>query len=295
MAKFVPDVNTMRWVVITPGRSSRPDDALKKNEPINKEKPICAFCEGSEHLTPPEVWRVGGEGYWNQPGWRIRVVPNKYTITDIHEVIIHSPDHNKDVEELNLEDVKLLFQVYRQRFEAHKDDGHVIIFCNHGSRAGASLGHPHSQLVVIPKQIALDALSREPIANIVKENEFFTVYCPDFSQWPYEVWIAPKEETNNGAGLKKSMFYEISNYQIESLAELLQSIIKRLHEIFLSARLKNIVKDSEFAYNYYLYHKEGWYLRIIPRFIHRAGFELGSGLSVNIIDPQESAKELKGL
>src|SRR3989344_2415420 len=164
MAKFVPDIKTQRWIVIATNRISRPDDGQKP--PPAPEATVDPFASGNEHLTPPEVYRVG-EGEPNKPGWKVRVVPNKFPITDTHEVIIHSPDPEKDIEDLAVEQVKLILQAYRQRYQTHRQDGHALIFCNHGIYSGASLSHPHSQLVVVPKQINLDALAREPVNNIV--------------------------------------------------------------------------------------------------------------------------------
>ncbi|MCL5675607.1 MAG: DUF4931 domain-containing protein [Patescibacteria group bacterium] len=319
MSKFIPDSSTRRWVVITPNRADRPEEKAESREQRtvvnskqttenreqttdNREQKTdnreqnCAFCPGNEGLTPPEVWRVGGEGFWNQPGWRVRVVPNKYTITDIHEVIIHSPEHDKDIEELSPEQVELIIRVYRQRYQTHEQDGQVMIFCNHGPHAGASLGHPHSQVVVLPRQINLDALIREPCANLVLENTFFNVYCPEFSQWPYEVWIAPKDKPGmENERLKTVTFGEITDEEIKDLADILQKTLRKLSRISGLPKVKKLNRDEQFAYNYYIYHGKNWYLRIIPRFIHRAGFELGTGLSVNPVDPSEAAKELMAI
>ncbi len=123
-------------------------------------------------MTPKETYRLG-RGEKDQPGWQVRVIPNKYPITDLHEVIIHSPDHEKDIDSLPLTQVELLLKAYRARYQFFKPRGQVLIFCNHGEHSGASLTHPHSQLVVIPSQINLDTLTREPLNNIVEENNFF--------------------------------------------------------------------------------------------------------------------------
>src|SRR3989344_430609 len=205
MAKYVPDVKTQRWVIISAGRTSRPGD-------FTPHKSVCPFCAGNEATTPPEVYRIG-PGEKDKPGWLVRVVPNKYPITDIHEVIIHSPDDTKDIEQLPIEQVTHILTAYRDRYLAHLDDGQVLIFCNHGEHAGASLKHPHSQLAVIPKQINLDALVREPIANVVGDNTSFVTYCPDFSQWPFEVWIAPKNSSGK--------FSEVGDTDLKDLAEVL--------------------------------------------------------------------------
>ncbi len=277
MSKYVPDISTRRWVIVSPQRIGRPEerDAAKK-------KKHCPFCEGHETETPPEIIRFGG-GETDKPGWKVRIIPNKYTITDVHEVIIHSPFHDKDIEELPLDHVKLIFNAYRQRYNFYKKKGQVLIFCNHGEIAGASLNHPHSQLVVIPSQINLETLVREPINNIVSISKQFTVYCPDFSQWPYEVWIAPKKT--------ESTFGDILDEELAELALLLQSMLKRLVHIYQEHK----ITTQHFGYNYYIYHKENWYVRIIPRFVNRAGFELGTGLYVNIVDPVEAALELRGV
>lgn len=281
MAKYVPDVKTQRWVVIAPSRSKRPSDDVTGPGPV---KSICPFCPGNEAITPPEVFRVG-EGPKDGPGWQVRVVPNLYPITDIHEVIIHSTDDVKDLEDLPLEQVVRVMEAYRQRYRAHQDTGQVMIFCNHGLHAGASLNHPHSQLVVVPRQINLDTLAREPLANIVEDNTYFRTYCPDFSQWPYEVWIAPK-----GVGTK---FGDLTDDELPDLAALLQKALQRVRAVFDDPTSVIHHAEMPFGYNFYMYHGVNWYIRIIPRFIHRAGFELGTGLNVNVVDPVFAAEQLK--
>lgn len=281
MAKYVPDVKTQRWVIIASARTKRPDESDSPKTGV----PVCVFCEGNEALTPPEVYRIGS-GEKDKQGWQVRVVPNKYAITDIHEVIIHSPHHADDLEHLPIEQVARIFSTYRDRYRAHESDGQVLIFCNHGFHAGASLMHPHSQLVVVPKQINLDSLYREPIINIVDKNTSFIAYCPDFSQWPYETWIAPKAEGTR--------FGDIQEGELLDLAMILQTILKKLEKIYSISTIKPKERsDNTFVYNYYIYHGVNWFIRIIPRFIHRAGFELGTGLNVNVVDPVEATKEIK--
>ncbi|HLD11442.1 MAG TPA: DUF4931 domain-containing protein [Patescibacteria group bacterium] len=269
MARYVPDIHTHRWIVLAPVRSQRPDE--EKEEPVAK-KTVCPFCYGHEDMTPPESLRWG-DGEPNKPGWLVRVVPNKFAITDVHEVIIHSPDHTKDLPDLSTQQVELILKVYRERYKHYAQEGQVLLFCNYGKESGASLIHPHSQLVVIPRQIKLDTLSREPVRNVVEENTHFTVYCPDFSQWPYEVWITPK---------KDYVFDQITDEQLYDLAPILQGVIKKLHEKF-----------PDLAYNYYIHPGSEWYLRVMPRTVIRAGFELGTGLAVNIADPTEAATFLR--
>lgn len=279
MAKYVPDIKTQRWVIIAPGRTARPHQSgeLPKTS-------VCPFCAGNESATPPEVYRIG-PGEKDKPGWQVRVVPNKFPITDIHEVIIHSSDDDHDIEDLPLDQVTRILTAYRDRYRAHDDDGQVLIFCNHGAAAGASLKHPHAQLVVIPRQINMEALVREAATNVVEDNTFFITYCPDFSQWPYEVWIAPKQ-----AGGK---FGEIADSSLPDLAHVLQSALRRIRAAQKKGNLHSVHEQDVFVYNFYIYHGDNWFIRITPRFIHRAGFELGTGLSVNIADPTDVAKILR--
>lgn len=275
MAKYVPDVTTKRWVIISENRLTRPDESNQNGHSVSDP-----FAKGNEKDSE-EVFRIG-KGEKNKSGWDVRVVKNKYPITDFHEIIIHSPDPVKDIEDLPEKQVEMILRAYRERFNFYEKKGQVLLFCNHGEHAGASLTHPHSQLVVIPSQINIDVLRREAENNIIEQNKYFTLYCPDFSQWPYEVWIAPKEAD--------STFGEMNDQALAYLAKHLQQTLKKLRNLYK----KNCFISLPFGYNFYIYPGENWYLRIIPRFIHRAGFELGTGLSVNIIDPTEAALELRG-
>ena len=281
MAKYVPDIGSRRWVIIASGRTARPHDQ-KKITPATPH--ACPFCPGNEDLTPPEVYRIG-PGEKDKPGWEVRVVPNKFPITDIHEVIIHSGDDTKDLEDLPTEQVIKVLRAYRDRYRAHENDGQVLIFSNHGFSAGASLKHPHSQLVVVPRQINLDAVSKEAVANVVEENTYFITYCPDFSQWPFEVWIAPKESAGK--------FSAVLDNELEDLAIVLQRALRKIREAQTKGYFKSVHDEESFVYNFYIYHGENWFIRITPRFVHRAGFELGTGLNVNVADPTEVAKILR--
>lgn len=277
MSKYVPDVSSRRWVIISSNRVNRPDNF--DDDPSN-DRDICPFCAGNEKMTSKEVFRMG-KGNAGEPGWDVRVVENKYPITDFHEVVIHGPDET-DLHDMKPEHINQVFQTFRERFNYYCKQGQVIIFCNRGKHAGASIEHPHSQLVVLPNQINISALCKEPIKNIVHDNTYFTVYCPDFSQWPYEVWIVPKKEG--------TAFGEITDVEIEDLTEIYVQIMKKLEKIYAE---KNKT-GTGFSYNFYIYPRDNWYLRIIPRMVYRAGFELGTGLSVNVTDPEDVARELRG-
>lgn len=186
MAKYVPDITTNRWVIVAEGRTKRPQDNDGGKQSVSNK--VCVFCPGNEKIPGEELYRLG-EGGPYQPGWQVRVIKNKFPITDFHEVIIHSPQHDKDLEELPIGHVELVMKAYRDRYNANLPNGQVMIFNNVGEVAGASISHPHSQLVVVPKQINLDSLKIEPVVNSFLENDNFVACCPEFSQWPFETWI----------------------------------------------------------------------------------------------------------
>lgn len=285
MAKFVPDVTTNRWVIIAEGRQKKPSDV----KGIPNAQKVCVFCPGFEKLPGEEVFRVG-EGRAYEPGWQVRVIKNKYPITDFHEVIIHSPDDARDIDTLPLEQVHRILIAFRERYNFHAKNGHVLIFNNVGEAAGASIGHPHSQLVVIPRQINVDALALEPITNVVVDNRHFVVFCPEFSQWPFETWIAPKK--------RDELFGAISAEAIGDLGHVLgETLRKIIHHLTVGEHFHPGMPMVTFrggpAYNFYIHFGQDWYIRIIPRLIHRAGFELGTGLSVNIVDPADAAEILR--
>lgn len=280
MARYVPDINTKRWIVIAPKRLGRPSQFEGE-----KKTTGCPFCESNESMTPPETFRVGS-GAANEPGWEVRVVPNLYPITDIHEVIVHSPSHEKDFEDLTDEQNFNIFLAMRQRFNFYKKQGQVLIFTNHGEATGASQVHPHSQLVVIPKQIKLDTLSLEPVCNVACEDEHLISYCPEFSQWPYEVWFAPKRQ--------HTFFGDITDVEMRSLTLCLKKTLNRLRKIVDNPETsKKFHYADGFAYNLIIYPLENWYLRLIPRLMNRAGFELGTGIQLNLVDPADASVELK--
>jgi UDPglucose--hexose-1-phosphate uridylyltransferase len=161
-----------RWVIVSTERAKRPSDFRVASE---ERKPgPCAFCEGHEAETPPEVYAVRREGTVpDTPGWDVRVVPNKYPALGIegelnregvgmcdmmngvgaHEVIVETPEHGKDLVDLPEDHVAKVMWTYCQRIvDLSGDDRfkYVLIFKNQGRAAGASLQHAHSQLIATP-------------------------------------------------------------------------------------------------------------------------------------------------
>ncbi len=256
------------WVISAPKRAERPKEG-------RGEVKKCPFCPGNEK-EEKEIYRIGGQDH--DSNWYIRVLPNKYPFAPIHEIVVHSQDHEKHVSDLYLEQVRLVIEVFVNRYNAHAGEGSVCIFGNSGREAGESLSHPHTQIAVVPKNIPII------IPRLEKELDYkqdhlevgdFILVCPPYSQWPDEVWIVP-----NDRGRK---FGEIRYEEIESLSYILKRVIK----IF------EIRHGHDFPYNFYIYPYRDWYMRIMPRAKIPGGFEIATGIFVNTQDPKETMAFLK--
>ncbi|OIP57582.1 MAG: hypothetical protein COX79_02330 [Candidatus Levybacteria bacterium CG_4_10_14_0_2_um_filter_36_16] len=266
--KFVNIPSLENWVILAPKRSKRPDIHEKK-------KKLCPFCVGNEKKDP-DVYRIGGEGL--DQNWSVRVVKNKYPFAPIHEVIIHSPQHIEHLTDLPLSQIQLVIEAFVNRFNAHIKEGTVIIFGNSGHDAGESIGHTHSQLAVVPRDVPVVVPRLEEILDYTGEHfmvKDFKLICPPYSQWPDEVWIIP---TARG-----KIFSEITFEEIESLSYVLKHLLR-----ILAAR-----HGHEFPYNFYIYPYRDWYLRIMPRAKIAGGFEMATGIFVNTQDPRDTMKFIK--
>lgn len=274
MANFRQDSKTKQFVLFPPAREARPHDSKAK---------ACPFCPGQESLNE-EIFRVKHSFATDDSGsgseWLVRVITNKFPLTDYHEVFVHSPDHYKDLGELQLEQVSAVLGAYRERFQYHTrtNHGNVLIFLNHNVNAGASLHHPHSQLVVTPPEVELHTEEREIINNVVFESEHFVACCPDFSQWEYELWLVPKS-------LGQMTFGEASDLELTDLALDLKRV---LHCLDFDMPFSKGGDGP--SYNFYIYHGQRWFLRITPRINVEAGFEIGSGIMVNEVEPERAAE-----
>lgn len=269
MAKFEFRENqlTHEWVVLAPYRAKRPD--------VGKGvEPECPFCVGAEAKTPKEVFRIGG-GKPNKPGWQIRVVPNKFPFAPIHEVIVHNPKHESNFFSYPLGVASRIVRVYKMRYNEHKHKGQVFIFHNHGVGAAESLPHDHTQLTVIPKEVILDVPRMGTPENIFYKSKHLSLFCPNTSQWPYETWFAPN--------VRGKQFGDIKEEEVKDLAKNLSRTLNKLRKVL----------KTEFSFNFYIYHGGDWYLRLIPRLKNPGGFELGTGMFINTVDPEKAARQLK--
>lgn len=240
-----------KFVILAPKRAKRPDQS-------NGTESVCHFDDKIEDV----LFSLG----------KVKVIANKYPFAPVHEIIVHSPDHHKNFDELPLNQVEDIVKVYFERFLTHKDAGQVYIFNNHGESAGETLPHPHTQLVVIPNEVKLEIPILSLGSEETKELSSLYIFCPNSSEWPDEVWVAPKREGRS--------FDEASPEELKELA----LALSRLIQIF------DLRHGHEFPYNFYIYPGNGWYLRLIPRVKLLGGFEVGTNVFVNTQVPSETFK-----
>jgi UDPglucose--hexose-1-phosphate uridylyltransferase len=261
-------------------------------EPVTDEElDSCPFCEGREDRTPPETLalpQVEGRGP-DTPGWSVRVVPNKYPAFERQEVVVHAPFHARSLAELDSAQLELVAQAWRLRAEAAREDGftHVFAGVNEGRAAGASLPHSHSQLLWLrdePPSPAsergegcrlCDYLGRElgEGMRVVEERDGLVLLCPYASRVPFECLVAPVEHEDGGFG---------SPLLGAGLA-LASEALRRLHAA-VGPRPANL----------WLHESGHWHLELLPRLTVFAATELGAGLYINTVAPEDAAVTLRG-
>jgi UDPglucose--hexose-1-phosphate uridylyltransferase len=322
MAELRRDLLTGRWVILAPGRAERPHEAQVATTQAPSEAPLadCPFCPGHEDQTPPEVARRG-RGDPDGPGWQVRVVPNLYpivqgntdaTIADsdelrqrrpaggAHEVVLLSADHHRSLAQLDDRQVLEVLHALQDRARAHAAAGHVYtqVIVNHGVRGGASLAHPHAQIVAI--DVTPPAVSEE-IAHIATDDHCVLcselhrqqddpslvvtghdvmAWCPWWSSSAYELLLAPRQHLPR---------FEEAGAELEAVAATVRDALGRLDRQ-LGDPPYNLVVHSLPADRNTDYH---WHIHVRPRLQQDAGFELGTGIQVNIVDPAEAARHLR--
>jgi len=319
-----------RWVIISTDRAKRPYDFQRTSAPAKPGS--CAFCAGNESKTPPEIlaFRPSGEGmHRDGPGWTVRVVPNKFPALGIegmlnrqgegmydrmngvgaHEVIIESPEHACSMSSISEHHFEEILWACRDRILDLKRDRrfkYIAIFKNHGVQAGASMEHPHAQLIALPivpkhaveemagarqyylmkeRCIFCDIIRQdlENPARLVEEGEETVTLAPFAPRFPFETWILPKNH--------ESCFEDSSTKVMASLARSMKRLLMKA----------DIVLDKP-AYNFVLHStpvQDGgnefyhWHIEFMPKLTKTAGFEWGTGFYINPTPPEEAAKFLR--
>lgn len=320
------DPITSRWIITGLDKIPNPGDF--KVDPITKKKDGCPFCHGNEAQTPPEIIAHRKSGPPNSPGWTVRVVPNKFPALKIegnldkqglgvfdmmngigaHEVIIDGPDHLRDMSDLTHAETEEVIWAYLARsIDLRRDPRfkYILIFKNYGKAAGASLEHPHSQLIalpIVPKRVLEEIegaeeyygykercvfcdimrQEKEEKDRIVVEDECFLAFCPFVSRFPYEVWIIPKKHMSD--------FTTLSRDHVQCLARAMRDSLAKIKAVLGDPPYNFIIHTSPInGHERDDYH---WHIEIMPKLAKIAGFEWGSGFYINPVPPHIAARNL---
>jgi len=288
-----------KYVIITPGRAKRPRD-IKEETIVSRTEP-CPFC-------PEKIYQkniVDKISSGNK--WHILSIKNIFpavTLTNkkaygSQEVIIETPDHIKEIADFNsagIEDVLRMYARRTEKLSKNKNLDYILCFKNQGSKAGASIIHSHSQVFatkIIPPVLREEARLAEsynikhgrcPYCDIIKNeikskrkicsDKLIAAFTPYASEYHYEAWIFPRRHLDNITQLNRN--------EIKSIAGTLKIILKKLQVLDLSFNfyLHNVITDKH----------QHFYIKIQPRDSVWAGVELGSGLVINSVSPEEAAK-----
>jgi len=322
------NVITREWVVIATERAKRPDQFKRKEErkPLPEHDPKCPFCPGNEEMTPPATFVLPGDS-----SWRVRVTPNKFaalsyegerkrvvqgirrTVTGVglHEVMVETPVHNITTARLSDQEVELIIQTYLHRFNFASADARieqVTIFKNHGDAAGTSLEHPHSQMIATPiitsqlrerlssalahfdeygECIFCRVLSQElqEGTRVFLETEHFVAFVQFANLTPFSFLIMPRRHM--------ACFAEIKDAEAADLARALRRSLAKLYYGLTDPDFNYVLRTAPGEYSGVKYYH--WYVSVIPRLTKMAGFELGSGMFINVALPEENAAYLRSV
>jgi len=321
MSQLRLDPLTGRWVVISLDRGDRPSDFARRTLPVESDptRP-CPFCPGHEESTPPALETYGPSG-----DWLVRVVPNLYPAfagnepmvvdhlgpvftqapaSGIHEVLVLSPEHGVTFADLSDAHAGLVMAAIRDRMAEHvavPGLRYSQAIVNAGREAGASLEHPHGQLLAmsfVPREISdeqagfarfegscllcttLEA-EQERRFRIVLSDEHVTVLCPYWSSTAFEMLVVPH--------VHEPHLHLATPSDLSAVGRAIRSALAALRE-----RLGDV------AYNVVFhaapFRSEGefhWHVHLLPKVATQAGFELGTGVPINICPPEEAASELR--
>lgn len=312
---------TGRWVTIVAERAHRPSDFAPRTAQVEADpgRP-CPFCPGNEEATLPALETVDEAGEW-----KMRVIPNLYPAFDgderlavrnlgpvhvmaqasgIHEVFVLTPEHRQGLDTFSDEQVEQMMRALQHRFVEHANTPHIRYtqaIVNHGREAGASLSHPHGQLLGLPFVpgeivdeerafarfdggcILCTTIEAELVTDerVVFATDDAVVICPFWSGSPYELLIIPRHHE-----------LHLPDSSPEALAGVGRAIRDSVHH------LDEVLGDVSFNLVFHTapHHHEGqyhWHVHLWPKLVTTAGFEQGTGVLINIVPPEDAAAELR--
>ncbi len=291
---------------------------------------MCPFCPGNEDLTPPEIYAQRKPGTKpNQPGWQIRVVPNRFPAliiesalkrqgegiydrmsgTGAHEVIIETSNHNNQLAELNENEIFNVFWTFRERvLDLTKDNRfkYIIIFKNHGASAGASLSHSHSQLIampIVPKQVKeeldgaqryFDFRQRCIFCDILKQElaDGKRLICEN-EKFVALAPFAPRFPFEVWIIARRhfASFNKIEQAELNELAKILKLNLYKMNRALSNPDYNFLIHIAPLDNPEPDYYH--FHLELMPKLTKIAGFEVGSGFYINPTPPETSAKYLR--
>jgi UDPglucose--hexose-1-phosphate uridylyltransferase len=313
---------TGRWVTIATERTMRPDDFNRDRLAVETgpERP-CPFCPGNEEETPPAL-----ETYGDEDRWQLRIVPNRYpafsgsepmTVRNLgpvfnqapasgsHEVFVFSRDHATTWPDLDDEQAGLVMTSLRDRFEDHgrlRSVRYTQAIVNHGREAGASLIHPHGQLLgmpFVPGEIAEEEAGfrrfagscvlcttaeaeRDAASRVVLDGDGVLVVCPFWSGTPYEMLVVPDNHQGHLARSTPEVLHAVGR-AIKGALTLLRDNVGDVSYNIVVHTLPHHHEDE--------FH---WHVHVLPRVQSVGGFEQGTGVPINIVTPEQAAATLLG-
>ncbi|NWG00687.1 MAG: galactose-1-phosphate uridylyltransferase [Thermoanaerobaculaceae bacterium] len=329
-----------RWSIIATERRFRPHEFRRPEGDPPGDVSGCPFEYGNEHTTPPEIFAIAaGPRQPNGPNWHVRVVPNKFPALGIegeltrqgvgiydrvngigaHEVIIETPHHLRCAADLSVSELALVLRAWRERIIDLRKDiriRYVLLFKNHGKEAGASLYHPHSQLIATPiiptvvveelniarehwghkeRCIFCDMIAQERAFGdrVALETDRFILLEPFASSFPFETWLLPKQHSHD--------FALCNDQMLESLAAVIRDFLRRIrtlladppYNLILHTAPSSHPRPGQPRYWTTIEYDFHWHLEFIPRITRIAGFEWGSGYAINPTPPEEAARFLR--
>ena len=326
MPELRKDPISGRWVIISVERGKRPSDFGMRVSP--KKGGFCAFCEGNERTTPPEILAFRSDnGEPNTPGWTLRVVSNKFPALNVegqlnrsgdgifdkmngvgaHEVIIECPDHNLTLSTMPLKSVEDVLWAFHQRITDLKKDSrfrYVLVFKNEGDEAGSSLEHTHSQLIALP---IVPHLVEEELFQAKQYYEYKErcIFCDIIHQETADkkrvisenndfialAPFAPRSPFETMILPKRHESSYLPDGNLSLLAQILQQTLKQIDKILDLPPYNMMIHTSPFKNEENEYYH--WHMEIIPKLTKIAGFEWGSGFYINPTPPEEAAKFLR--
>lgn len=321
MSELRQDPVTREWVIINPRRAARPHDHAASGP--------CPFCPGNEALTPPltDVLTT------NDGSWLVRVTPNRFPALAAdaaggeahgvtpegwhhmpghgwHEVIVETPEHDASLATMSEAQIRRVLEMYVRRFcalaQAEQSMRQVVLFRNHGRRAGTSLAHPHSQIVAAPvvapgtlwrlteEQKFFEAMGRCGMCHVVEREVIggvrivgagarFITLAPYASRVPYHLQIIPRRHC--------PAFPEVEPDELDELAGHLRAALGALHGVLGDPDYNLVVVTPPLDQVHR--HASHWFIDVLPRTTTFAGFELGSRITINVQTPEQAAGELR--